>query len=64
MAECIWAMEDWVFRAPEQRDLPSFHGQGLYHETSICVDGVWKISRLVLTRLRMAYIKTPPTYTK
>ena len=61
-AETIWAMEDWVFRAPEQRDLPSVHGQGHYHETCVCVDGVWKISRLVLTRLRMAYTMTPPTY--
>ena len=47
-ARGIWAMYDWV-------DAPAFglHGFGHYHEEYRCEEGVWRIARLLLTRLRV-----------
>lgn len=56
-AKGVWAMEDWVFHSPARSELQSFHGQGHYHETYARVGGVWKISRLQLTRLHMEYVE-------
>ena len=47
-ARGIWAMYDWV-------DAPAFelHGFGHYHEEYRRQEGVWRIHRLQLTRLRI-----------
>ena len=44
----IWAMEDWL-RWPDGREL---HGAGHYHEEYEKVDGLWRITKMTLTRLR------------
>ena len=48
-ASGVWAMED-MLRWPDGTEL---HGYGHYHERYEKVDGGWRISRSVLTRLRM-----------
>jgi uncharacterized protein (TIGR02246 family) len=47
----IWAMED-MLRWPDGTEL---HGYGHYHETYEKVDGMWHITSLTLTRLRMDF---------
>ncbi|WP_219838532.1 nuclear transport factor 2 family protein [Paenibacillus sp. R14(2021)] len=52
-AKGIWAMED-MLTFPAAKDAPPGHdGYGSYSETYKRVDGVWKISSVVLTRFRM-----------
>ncbi|GMK47463.1 bile-acid 7-alpha-dehydratase [Paenibacillus glycanilyticus] len=53
-AQGIWAMED-LFTFPANKEgVPEGHnGYGQYRETYRRVNGVWKISSLVLTRFRM-----------
>jgi SnoaL-like protein len=51
-ARGIWAMEDKL-RWPEGSFLETMHGYGHYHETYELVAGEWRISTLMLTRLRL-----------
>lgn len=49
----IWAMED-LLPFPKKEGAPEGHnGYGQYRESYQRVDGVWKISSLILTRFRM-----------
>lgn len=50
-ASGIWAMED-MLRWPDGNEL---HGYGHYHEDYEKLDGQWRITRSVLTRLRMDF---------
>jgi hypothetical protein len=52
-ASGIWAMED-MLRWPNDMEL---HGYGHYLEDYGKVDGQWRITRLVLTRLRRDFIQ-------
>ncbi|MEV0846288.1 nuclear transport factor 2 family protein [Streptomyces sp. NPDC049954] len=57
-ARAVWAMEDLIKRpastGPDGRPrFTSMHGFGHYRPRFTKVDGVWKISELVLTRVRM-----------
>ena len=47
----VWAMMD-VLRWPAGGPLGAMTGYGHYHETYARIDGEWKITRLLLTRLR------------
>jgi hypothetical protein len=52
----VWAMED-LFTPPAGNGAPGGHcGYGHYHETYRRVEGEWKISHLVLTRLRKDFV--------
>ena len=49
----IWAMEDHLWW-PEGAPLKHLHGYGHYHETyEKGADGTWRITSLLLTRLRV-----------
>ena len=50
----IWAMVDYV-EVPGQ---VNFMGYGHYHEHYVKQGGDWRISKLLLTRLRVDYAKT------
>jgi uncharacterized protein (TIGR02246 family) len=56
-ASGVWAMED-MLRWPDGSEL---HGYGHYHETYAKADGEWRITRSVLTRLRMDFTPAPTT---
>jgi hypothetical protein len=51
-ADGIWAMEDYLV-FPSAGDPIGFRGYGHYHEAYVRVDGDWKISQLLLTRIAM-----------
>jgi hypothetical protein len=48
----VWAMEDKL-RWPDGFPIKTMHGYGHYHETYGKVDGEWRITTIVLTRLRV-----------
>jgi SnoaL-like domain len=51
-AEGVWAMQDY-FEEREGDRPKGFIGAGHYHETYALDRGVWRISTMVLTRLRI-----------
>jgi SnoaL-like domain len=59
-ARGVWAMSDYIVSPPGTR-LGSFRGYGHYHETyERGADGRWRISTLMLTRLRVTPIDEVP----
>lgn len=53
-ATAIWAMSD-ILRFPEG-PLAELRGWGHYHDTYVCKNGHWQVSRVRLTRLAVQFV--------
>jgi hypothetical protein len=61
-ARGIWAMSNLCEYRNRDETRRILHGHGHYHEEYLKEDGVWRIAKLELTRLRVDTVTTASTH--